>query len=72
MPSYDYSCVDCNEKFTVEKSMTDETIPSCPKCSSSKVKRIWGGIQLKGVSSGGGSTGKSCSSCSGGSCSSCK
>jgi len=71
MPAYDYKCTDCNENFTFEKSMTDETTPNCPKCNSLNVKRVWGGIQFKGLSSGSGSSGKSCGPCSGGSCSSC-
>lgn len=68
MPSYDYKCEKCNEVFTIEKSMTDESIPSCPKCQSSNVKKVWGNIQFKGISSGCASG--DCSSC-GGSCSSC-
>jgi len=74
MPSYDYNCKQCNENFTIEKSMSDTSTPNCPKCNSEDVAKDWGGFQLKGccktsgasVSSGGG-----CGSCSGGSCSGC-
>ena len=68
MPSYDYSCKKCNENFTIEKSMNDETKPMCPKCNSDEVARIWGGFQVKGCGS---SSSGSCGSCSGGSCSGC-
>lgn len=67
MPDYDYNCKDCNKNFTVNKSMNDTSTPSCPKCSSSNIKRVWGGFIVKGCSSSGGS----CNSCGGGSCSTC-
>ena len=70
MPSYDYSCKDCSENFTVNKSMNDTTVPNCPKCNSSNIRRIWGGFSLKGCGNSC-SSGSSCSSCSGGSCSTC-
>ena len=37
MPSYDFICKKCNENFTIEKSMNDETKPKCPKCNSDDV-----------------------------------
>lgn len=68
MPSYDYICKNCNETFTIQKSMNDTSIPDCLKCSSSDVSRIWGGFIIKGSQ---GSSQKSCTSCNGGSCSTC-
>lgn len=64
MPSYDYSCKNCGNVFTINKSMNDSREPDCPACQSPNVTRIWSGVQFKGC--GGGS---SCSS--GGGCSSC-
>lgn len=71
MPSYDYNCVECDENFSFEKSMTDEAIPNCPKCSSENIKRIWGGFQVKGCYPSA-SKGKGCGPCSKSSCSTCK
>ncbi|EKE02390.1 MAG: hypothetical protein ACD_20C00395G0020 [uncultured bacterium] len=67
MPDYDYNCKNCNEIFTVNKSMSDTTIPDCPKCNSPDVKRIWGSFIVKG----GNGSGSKCGSCSSGSCSTC-
>lgn len=73
MPDYDYICTKCGKDFIVRKSMTDESTPNCLHCGSEQVKRVWGGIQLKGCcDSSGGSSGGGCGPCSGGNCSSCK
>lgn len=41
MPSYDYRCCECKEEFTVERSMTDQSQPSCAACGSENASRIW-------------------------------
>ncbi|MFH0702672.1 MAG: zinc ribbon domain-containing protein [bacterium] len=74
MPYYDYNCKNCNEEFTVEKSMNDSTMPFCPKCKSSDVGKIWGNFSLKGCdckNTGSASLKKGCGSCRGNSCSGC-
>jgi len=41
MPIYEYSCVNCNERFSVLQSITcgkKKTI--CPQCGSDKVKKL--------------------------------
>lgn len=71
MPCYDYKCLTCHEVFTISKSMKDESTPPCPTCGSNeKVERVWGCVNLGGMTSVAGTS--SCSSCSGGSCSTCK
>ncbi|HBG49689.1 MAG TPA: FmdB family transcriptional regulator [Cyanobacteria bacterium UBA9971] len=70
MASYDYTCKDCAQVFTIEKSMTDSSKPACVYCNSSNVARIWGNVQLKGCGSKGSSSGCG-SSCSKSSCSGC-
>lgn len=72
MPCYDYSCIDCEQIFTIKKSMTDDNKPQCPECKGTNVARVWGSVNLGGMSKGGGSGSSGCSSCSGGSCSICK
>jgi len=69
MPSYDYKCKNCEKVFTIEKSMTDSSVPACIECSSSEVTRIWGNIQLKGCGKGGPSV--CSSSCTKTSCAGC-
>ncbi len=41
MPNYDYRCSDCQENFTVERSMKDSSATCCDHCGSEKVARIW-------------------------------
>jgi len=51
MPTYEYECKKCQHKFEVSQSMTAKPISECPKCHSSKVKRLIGsgaGIIFKG------------------------
>lgn len=72
MPDYDYNCKSCNHNFTINKSMTDDTIPVCPSCKSAETVKIWGGFQLKGCCKTSGTSAKNCGSCSGSSCSGCK
>ncbi|MCK4800549.1 MAG: zinc ribbon domain-containing protein [Anaerolineales bacterium] len=42
MPNYEYQCTDCNHKFEIFQTYQDYGIRplSCPKCKSSKIKRI--------------------------------
>lgn len=41
MPSYDYRCQSCSETFEIERSMNDDTKPSCLHCKSEEVSRIF-------------------------------
>jgi putative FmdB family regulatory protein len=78
MPSYDYRCKKCTGVVTLERSMTDESIPVCTECRSEDMIRIWNVVAISGgrkpdtgqfKSSSGRKGG--CGSCSGGSCGSC-
>ena len=41
MPIYEYICMECDEKFALLQSFyPPEKETSCPKCSSSKIKKI--------------------------------
>ncbi|MEW5819158.1 MAG: FmdB family zinc ribbon protein [Cyanobacteriota bacterium] len=71
MPKYTYSCNKCEYTFTVTKSMMDETVPDCLKCTSNdNVNRVWGYINLGGMFKGSGSS-SGCGTCSSNSCSTC-
>lgn len=39
MPTYEYKCYDCGNKFEEFQQMIDPPISSCPKCNG-KVKRL--------------------------------
>ena len=50
MPTYEYECQKCKERFDVFQKMTDEPLKACPKCGG-KVDRLigmGGGIIFKG------------------------
>ncbi len=50
MPTYDYECLSCNDKFEVFQQMNDQPLDKCPKCEG-KVKRLIGsgfGVIFKG------------------------
>jgi putative FmdB family regulatory protein len=49
MPTYEYECLECKEKFEVFQSMQDEPIKECVKCRG-KVRKLFGtaGIIFKG------------------------
>lgn len=50
MPTYEYECEKCKEKFEAFQSMTEKPLEECPKCKG-PVKRLIGrgaGIIFKG------------------------
>ena len=51
MPTYEYQCSHCDDRFEEFQSITAEPICKCPKCGSSKVRRLIGcgsGVIFKG------------------------
>ncbi len=51
MPTYEYKCGKCNVDFELVQKMTEEPIKKCPRCKSTKVRRLFsagGGIIFKG------------------------
>ncbi len=49
MPTYEYECLECKNRFEVFQSMNDAPITSCEKCNG-KVRKLFGtaGIIFKG------------------------
>jgi len=51
MPTYEYECQNCGNRFELFQSMSEEPIKKCPKCQGN-VKRLIGtgsGIIYKGA-----------------------
>ncbi len=51
MPTYEYECEKCHDRFDLFQSMKDEPIKDCPKCKG-PVSRLMGagsGIIFKGT-----------------------
>ena len=42
MPTYNYKCNECENKFSVFQKMSDDSIEECPQCEG-KVRRIISG-----------------------------
>ncbi len=50
MPTYEYECVHCGNKFEAFQKMSDQPLKACPKCNK-KVRRLissGAGIIFKG------------------------
>ena len=50
MPTYDYSCTECNSEFEIEHSIKEPARETCPRCGKRSLKRdvSLGSFQLKG------------------------
>jgi len=51
MPTYEYECCECPNRFEVFQKMTEEHLKHCPKCKG-KVRRLVGtgsGVIYKGA-----------------------
>jgi len=66
MPSYDYKCNKCGEKFTAFVPISKRDDVKCSECGSEQVK------QLVTTFYGGGSSDSGGPSCAGSSCSTCR
>ena len=43
MPTYEYYCEDCGERFELFQKITDEALTVCPKCGGRLKRKITGG-----------------------------
>jgi putative FmdB family regulatory protein len=43
MPTYDYECAKCKNRFEVFQKMSDNTKKACPKCGGRAERLIGGG-----------------------------
>ena len=46
MPTYDYECLDCQERFEIFQSITEEPIKKCINCNGNIKRIISGGSGL--------------------------
>lgn len=69
MPTYDFTCKECNHQFSLFTSISGRKDAKCPECGSKELaQRMTGFLYAK---SGEGSNGGGSSACSSGSCSGC-
>ncbi len=52
MPTYQYACSDCGNKFELKQKFTDEAIKLCPRCGKLKVYRVVGQVAVTFKGSG--------------------
>ncbi|MBW2021864.1 MAG: zinc ribbon domain-containing protein [Deltaproteobacteria bacterium] len=71
MPIYEFRCMECDEEFETLVFGSGNDI-QCPKCSSSKLKRLMSSCGFKSSGEFTPSAGSGgCASCAGGNCSTC-
>ena len=49
MPTYSYACTECDNRFDIIQSFSDDTLTECPQCSG-KLRKLFNsvGIVFKG------------------------
>ena len=49
MPTYSYACTECDNKFDVVQSFSDDALSECPKCEG-RLRKLFGkvGVVFKG------------------------
>ncbi|MCV7150078.1 FmdB family zinc ribbon protein [Mycolicibacterium pyrenivorans] len=49
MPTYSYACTECDNKFDVVQSFTDDSMTECPQCNG-RLRKLFGkvGVVFKG------------------------
>ncbi len=49
MPTYEYNCTQCGNRFEIHQSIKDDPIETCPRCGG-QVKKVYSpiGIAFKG------------------------
>ncbi|GAA3971339.1 FmdB family zinc ribbon protein [Gordonia caeni] len=49
MPTYSYACTDCDNKFDIQQSFSDDALTTCPECSG-KLRKLFNsvGVVFKG------------------------
>ena len=49
MPTYSYACTECDNKFDVVQSFSDDALSECPKCDG-RLRKLFGkvGVVFKG------------------------
>ncbi|KQY38965.1 MULTISPECIES: FmdB family zinc ribbon protein [Nocardia] len=49
MPTYSYACTECDNRFDIVQSFSDDTLTECPQCSG-KLRKLFNsvGIVFKG------------------------
>jgi putative FmdB family regulatory protein len=75
MPIYEYTCLDCGERFEALRSMkdADATIP-CKKCEGNRTTRQVSACYAQSggrIVAGSASAAGGCAGCAGGSCAGC-
>lgn len=49
MPTYSYACTDCDNKFDIQQSFSDDALTKCPQCDG-KLRKLFNsvGVVFKG------------------------
>lgn len=52
MPTYDFKCNSCDNRFTVRVSMQDRHKVKCPSCGQGKPTQLFTSVNILGAGSG--------------------
>jgi putative FmdB family regulatory protein len=49
VPTYAYACTECDHRFDIVQSFSDDSLTVCPECGG-KLRKVWGavGVVFKG------------------------
>lgn len=49
MPTYSYACTDCDNKFDIQQSFSEDSLTTCPQCQG-KLRKLFNsvGVVFKG------------------------
>jgi putative FmdB family regulatory protein len=67
MPEYEYRCRNCQQTFSIERSMHESADGKCTHCDSADTARIWG-VNFVGTSTKKGQTNAASTSAASGMC----
>ncbi|MCL5291565.1 MAG: zinc ribbon domain-containing protein [Actinobacteria bacterium] len=71
MPTFEFDCLSCGERFDLLVGVGRSSDARCPECGGSELKQRITAFRVGGVSRAEASGGSACSSCSSSDCSTC-
>ncbi|MFN0090336.1 MAG: FmdB family zinc ribbon protein [Acidimicrobiales bacterium] len=52
MPTYEFRCKSCDDRFEIVRSFTEEGDPACPSCGATDTAKVFGNIAVTFKGSG--------------------
>lgn len=71
MPTYDFVCKDCGNRFSLFTTVAGRSKAVCPTCQSNKLEQLFNSMMFVKGGSGAGGSSTAAGGCSRGSCGGC-